>query len=105
MVVVSRLNASKRREGGKEGERKGSGWGRGEKSKQNKLIKDASKPETPGVTSLAGYTDSENKKHSDGARDKEESKGYGERRGVGERWRSSSSGGVIPGVSRAPGCQ
>lgn len=87
MVVVSRLNASKQREAGRgEGEKK-------KKSKQNKLIKDASNPETPGATSLAGYTDSENNKHGDGARDKRESRGYGERRGVGERWRGSGGGG------------
>lgn len=92
MVVVSWLNASKRREGGGEvGKKK-------ERSQQNKLIKDASNPETPGVTSLAGYSDSENNKHRDRARDERESRGYRGRRGVGERWRvggSRGGGGVI----------
>lgn len=79
------------------------------KNKQNKLIKDASNPETPGVTCLAGYIDLENSKQRDGARDKKGSKGYrGRSERVGERWRGGSgggSGGVISGVSRAPGCR
>lgn len=100
--TVECLQAERGRERGRKRE------GR-ERKKQNKLIKDASNPKTPGVTSLAGYTDLENNKQRDGARDKKRSRGYGGRRGVGERWRGSSGGGsgggVISGVSQAPGCQ
>lgn len=83
--TVECLQAEGGRVGGTEEGKGVAGW-EVEKSKQNKLIKDASNPETPGVTSLAGYTDLENNNNRE---TEAETKRGARVREKGEEWESS----------------